>query len=149
MSIAAVEVENTTSSSTQELSLVTHDTTVWANKGQSWMEAWSYTQQCFWGKVFASCRLTKTLKWQDTAERPVTNRSPCSSDPSAKPQSSRPSHTRLAGRHFPLAHWNSPTGHRGTGVAGPQNSSSDWSAQSGWPSQRRAGFKHGPLQGWG
>lgn len=29
---------------------------------------------------------------------------PCSSEPSAKPQSSRPSHTRLAGRHLPLAH---------------------------------------------
>lgn len=29
---------------------------------------------------------------------------PCSSEPSAKPQSSLPSHTWLAGRHFPLAH---------------------------------------------
>lgn len=76
-------------------------------------------------------------------------KAPCSSDPSAKPQSGRPSHTRLDARHFPFAHWNSPAGHWGTGRVGPQKSSSDRSAQSGFPSQRRARFRHGPLWGWG
>lgn len=128
VSITAVEIKNAASSRAQEFPSVTNHTAV-CRTDWDWSRNDTQLRTCVWSCASVSLPFL-----------------PCSSEPSAKPQSSRPSQTRLAARHFPLAHWNSPGGQRGVGGAGPQGSSSEWSAQSGWPLQRRASFRHGPLQ---
>ncbi len=69
---------------------------------------------------------------------------PRSSESSANPQSSLPSQTLWAGRQRPLAHLNSPAGQPASGEVGAQKSSSDWSAQSGWPLHLSSSGKQAP-----